>query len=120
MRRTALARTTPLRRVSAKRKAHYVSDDGKAGVAHMARVKALPCVICWRSGPSDAHHVIHDRYGARKASDFAVIPLCVACHRYPHPLAIHTDKAAWRERNGADFEFLPVVADMLAGQLNAP
>jgi hypothetical protein len=37
--------------------------------AHIARVKSLPCVICLKPGPSDAHHVICDRYGQRKASD---------------------------------------------------
>lgn len=34
------------------------------------------------------------------------------------PLAIHSDKAAWRDRWGADHEYLPVVADMLAGEWN--
>ena len=84
--------------------------------AHLARVKALPCVVCHRPGPSDAHHVFCGRYGNRKASDFETIPLCKDCHQGPH--GIHTAKAAWIAVNGNDFDFLPVVDDMLAGQFN--
>lgn len=117
-RRTALRTTKPMRQVSRKRSAYHASAEGRAGLEHMARVKALPCVCCGKPGPSDAHHPICDRYGTRKVSDFQVISLCVECHRYPHPNAIHTNKAAWIERNGPDYEFLPVVADMLAGEWN--
>jgi hypothetical protein len=87
------------------------------GLRHMARVKALPCVICCHPPPSDAHHCISGRYGSRKASDFETIPLCKQCHQ-DGPLAIHQDKAGWQERNGMDHEFLAVVADALAGELN--
>lgn len=120
----SLARKTPLRSktrmapVSAKRRKHRDSAEGKAGLAHMLRVKQLPCVICWRHGPSDAHHCIHDRYGTDKRSDFAVIPLCKA-HHQDGPDAIHNGKATWRAKYGADYEYLPVVADMLAGELTA-
>ena len=85
-----------------------------AGKAHMARVAQLPCVLCG-SQPVEVHHVICGRYGQRKASDFETIPLCYPCHRGPE--GIHASKAAWVARNGEDYEFLPVVADMLAGQL---
>ena len=85
--------------------------------AYLARVKALPCVICHRPPPSDAHHVICGRYGQRKASDREVIPLCPECHRHG-PNAIHNGKASWVERNGPDYEYLPVVADMLNKEWN--
>ena len=91
----------------------------RAGKEHMGRVKQLPCVVCHRPGPSDAHHCIHGRYGTRKATDFETIPLCVECHRYPFPGAIHSGKETWRQRYGADYEYLSVVADMLAGEWNA-
>jgi len=110
--------TKPMPRRSAKRAAYLASDAGKAGLAHMARVRALPCVVCGKPGPSDVHHCIHGRYSARRVSDFKVISLCEKCHRHPHPLAIHTNKNAWAERNGFDYEFLAVVADMLAGEFN--
>ncbi|KZY05235.1 MULTISPECIES: DUF968 domain-containing protein [unclassified Sulfitobacter] len=118
LRRTPLKAKTRIRPVSKKRAAKRQSAEGRAGMLHMKRVKALPCVICGKPGPSDAHHCIHDRYGTDKRSDFAVLPLCVECHRHPHPNAIHTAKQAWRDRNGPDYQFLPVVADMLAGELN--
>jgi hypothetical protein len=89
------------------------------GRAHMARVKALPCVICGKPGPSDAHHVFCGRYGQSKASDFETIPLCKECHQIG-PLAIHNDKAGWIARNGPDTDYLPVVADQLAGEFNSP
>jgi hypothetical protein len=83
---------------------------------HIERIKALPCVICHRPGPSDAHHVFCGRYGQRKASDFEVIPLCRMCHQ-EGPFSIHQNKRLWVETNGPDHEYLPVVADMLAGEL---
>jgi len=104
--------------VSVKKSAYRRSAIGRDAAEHMRRVKQLPCVICGKPGPSDAHHVIHGRFSARKATDFQVIPLCEACHRYPHRHAIHTGKKAWAERNGPDWEYLPVVADMLAGEFN--
>lgn len=76
--------------------------------AHLAAVKALPCVICGKPGPSDAHHVICDRYGTRKASDFETIPLCKTCHQHG-PDAIHNGKASWVEKHGPDYSYLPVV-----------
>lgn len=107
---------TRLRQVSAKKAAKRASPEGKAGREHMGRVKALPCVICGRPGPSDAHHVICGRYGTRKAPDTHVIPLCKAHHQYG-PDAIHNGKASWVAKYGQDTEYLPVVADMLAGEL---
>lgn len=84
---------------------------------HLEAVKGLPCVICHAPPPSDAHHCICGRYGQRKVSDFEVIPLCKACHQVGSN-AIHNGKASWIARNGMDFDFLPVVADMLAGEWN--
>lgn len=96
-------------------KAPKVANGTAAGMRHMRRVKQLPCVICGRSGPSEAHHVFCGRYGQRKASDFETIPLCLSCHRIgPH--AIHNAKETWERINGPDYEYLAVVADMLAGE----
>ena len=88
----------------------------REGKRHMARVAQMPCVICHRR-PVHVHHVIHGRFSQRRASDFETIPLCPEHHLHG-PLAIHSDKAAWRDRWGADHEYLPVVADMLAGEWN--
>ena len=99
-------------------KATKPTNGTRAGLRHMRKVKALPCVICLRPGPSDAHHVFCGRYGSAKASDFETIPLCKACHQGPE--GIHAQKATWEAINGPDYEFLPVVADMLAGQWVKP
>lgn len=103
---------TPMRKVSAKRKAYRASDEGKAGLEHMRRVKMLPCMICQAPPPSDAHHCISGRYGTRKASDFETLPLCRACH-LDGPNAIHRNKRAWEERHGPDHGFLILVDDLL-------
>ena len=81
--------------------------------AYMARVKALPCVICHRPGPSDAHHIICDRYGTNKASDFDVISLCKA-HHQDGPEAIHNGKESWVKKHGPDHAYLEVVKEWLA------
>ena len=94
-------------------------NGSAAGRRHMGRVKALDCVVCGRAGPSDAHHCFHGRYGSRKSSDFEVIPLCRWCH-HDGPDSIHQNKNGWREVNGNDFDYLPVVADMLSGEWNVP
>ena len=81
---------------------------------HMARVAQLPCVACGAMGVQ-VHHCIHDRFSQRRASDFDTIPLCPPCHD-----ELHADKAAWRTKYGADHEYLPGVADALAGEHNSP
>lgn len=102
----------PMKRVSDKRRAYRASDEGQAALAYMAAVKGLPCVICGKPGPSEAHHVIHGRYSARKASDFDVIPLCVAHHR-EGPEAIHSGKLTWAMKHGPDYSYIPAVRKML-------
>ena len=81
--------------------------------AHIARVKALPCIICGAPGPSDAHHVIHDRATVPK-NDRRVLPMCKPCHQ-TGPNAIHAGTKAWKRAHGNDFDYLARVADMLEG-----
>lgn len=102
------ARANGIRPVSKKRAAHMRSAAGKEELAHMERVKSLPCVICNAPPPSDAHHVIHGRFGGRKPDGFHTIPLCKACHQ-DGPYAIHRNKAAWAARHGPDYGFIPIV-----------
>ena len=92
----------------------------KKSLAHIARVKELPCVICRKPGPSDAHHIIRDRYGQAKTSDFDVIPLCKA-HHQDGPEAIHQNKRQWVEKHGPDHSYLSLVKLWLEhGVLNEP
>ena len=79
-----------------------------AAKRHMGRVKQLPCVICHRPGPSDAHHVFHGRYGSARASDFETIPLCKE-HHQSGPEAIHNAKETWERTHGPDWGYLPLV-----------
>ena len=81
----------------------------------LERVKGLPCVICGAAGPSDAHHVYHDRYGTKKPSDFDTIPLCKWCHQ-DGPESVHKAKATWRAKHGPDWGFLPLVRALLDPQ----
>ena len=105
MKRSPIKRKAPLRKVSAKRKAHRASKAGKDGIEYMSKVKMLPCAICGAPPPNDAHHVIHDRYSSRKASDFDTIPLCKA-HHQNGPDAIHNGKETWREKYGPDHSYI--------------
>ena len=89
----------------------------KPNPKHLAAVKMLPCVICYAPPPNDAHHCIHDRFGSRKVPDEQTIPLCKR-HHQDGPDAIHNGKETWREKYGADHEYLALVADMLAGEAN--
>ena len=84
----------------------------RAGRDWMGRVKTLPCAVCKRHGPSDAHHVIHGRYGTLKAPDRDTIPLC-KIHHQDGPEAIHNGKATWMEKHGPDYSYLPWVESML-------
>ena len=83
-----------------------------AAKVHMARVAALPCVLC-QSRPVEVHHCISGRYGSRKVSDFDTIPLCHDHHRGVN--GIHADKTRWQWRYGNDTDYLPVVARMIGG-----
>ena len=82
--------------------------------AHLARVKKLPCVICLKHGPSDAHHVICGRYGSAKTSDMDVIPLCKAHHQEGAD-AIHNGKESWIAKYGEDYKYLALVEQWLKG-----
>ena len=75
---------------------------------HLRRVKELPCVCCNHPAPSDAHHVMSDRHGRPKASDYATIPVCKECHQNGR-FAFHNDKSAWEKKHGKDWAFIPLV-----------
>ncbi len=54
---------------------------------HLRKVKESGCAVCGVSGFVDAHHI-------QQGCHFAVIGLCVDCHR--GPMGIHGDKTMWR------------------------
>ena len=74
----------------AKSKARKKREDKE----HLAFVKMLPCCVCKRPAPSDAHHILYAPYPvlnyfgfrflrgtALKAPDMLVVPLCKEHHQ---------------------------------------
>lgn len=47
---------------------------------HLARVRKLPCVDCGRVGETQAAHMNLGKGQGIKASDAALMALCVTCH----------------------------------------
>lgn len=86
---------------SAKKAAYMASDDGKAGMAYMGQVKALPCCVCGAAPPSEAHHCRSD---GMARDDLKTIPLCIPCHRGPN--GYHLSKRTWHANNGKDHEYI--------------
>lgn len=93
---------------SDKRAAYMRSVERQNGLAHMARVKMLPCVACGAPPPSQAHHVICDK---QPRNDFRVLALCFDCHQGPK--GIHAAKRSWVAKHGPDYLLLDRVAEML-------
>jgi len=89
------------------------TNGTRGGLLHMRRVKQLPCICCGKSGPSEAHHCRSD---GMMRDDYKTIPLCTDCHRGQQ--GYHAAKSTWEATYGKDYEFLAVVADALAGELN--
>ena len=52
-----------------------------AAERHIGRVKSLPCSLCGKAAPSDAHHILEGRIQGRRSDDFCTIPLCKDCHQ---------------------------------------
>lgn len=55
--------------------------------AHIERVKALRCVVCWATPPSECHELEQGQW-------FTSVALCPDCHRGSHN-GIHGRKAIW-------------------------
>jgi len=110
-RSTPLKAKTPMRRVSAKKRAHKAAEKAAGAWEHMAAVKGLPCCACGAPPPSQAHHVTGDK---KPRSDFRVIPLCYECHQGPQ--GYHAAKASWVARHGPDYGFLEAVETALGKQ----
>ena len=97
-----------MRKVSKKRAAYLSSQARQDGLAHMERVKGLPCICCNMPPPNSAHHVTGD---GMPRDDMWVLPLCYDCHQGQN--GYHNAKAEWVAKYGRDFELLPIVARML-------
>lgn len=54
---------------------------------HFLTIKQMPCGVCGKSGPSDAHHI-------EQGLHFLCIPLCKDCHQGSHN-GLHGRRAMW-------------------------
>ena len=94
-------------RISKRRAAYLASDDRQEGLAHMARVATLPCLVCGCYGV-EVHHFPDPR------SDLRTGPLCARHHRREFGEgAYHYSRRAFNEAHGSDDELLARVADLL-------
>lgn len=51
-------------------------------------VRTLPCCICDRPGPNEAHHAGADRGMGIKCNDTRAISLCSRCHAEWHSIGV--------------------------------
>lgn len=88
---------------------------------HMARVKAMPCVICAEYGyrqnsPTQVHHCIHGRHGTRKVPDVMTVPLCEGHHQGDldrSKVALHREPEKWKQLYGEDTRWISWVEERL-------
>ena len=97
----------------------------KPDPGYLARVRELPCVICWEWGmtqnsPTEAHHCKSGRYGNDKAPDSMAIPLCHSHHnklrQYPGDeakIGFHNAQATWEREYGPDVDWIAPTQDRL-------
>lgn len=61
-------------------------------VKHLKLTRSLPCIICGKWPPNQAHHLLRSvrRGMALKAQDRYTLPLCFNCHRDLHDMGDET------------------------------
>lgn len=94
MKRTPLARKTPIARGTSQLKRSRMAR-GRPGKqpperrddAFLAHVRRQRCCMCMKPGPSHAHHPRTGAGTGIKASDSTAISLCLVCHYDLHALS---------------------------------
>ena len=56
--------------------------------SHVASIKAMDCIVCSASGPSEAHEI-------EQGAWFLSVPLCADCHRGSRN-GIHGERRMWK------------------------
>ena len=74
-------------------------------LSHMGNVKALPCSVCDKPGPSDAHHI-------KQGSHYTTVALCKSCHQ-GGLLGWHGEKRMWKLSKMDELDALNVTIDRL-------
>ncbi len=81
--------------------------DARSGMspAHLRNVRKLPCCVCCRPNPSEAHHLKQTGAGERglaiKSTDRWAIPMC-NLHHGEIERAGSKNEIAWFEERGVD------------------
>lgn len=102
----------PERKIAAKAKSKPAAkrNGTAAGKRYMARVAALPCVLCEllgtaQEGKTDVHHIRDGVGAAQRNSDMLTVALCHdACHQGPQ--GIHGDKSRLRLAGVTELDLL--------------
>lgn len=96
--------------------------QGKEDRAYLARVAALPCIVCKTHHEAQltrttVHHTIDGRNSQTKTADSEAIPLC-DCHHQGRLLnskiAKHQSPKKWRELYGLDTDYIEITRALLA------
>lgn len=74
---------------------------------HLGAVKELPCSVCDRPGPSEAHHV-------KQHSQYTCVALCEDCHRGGFN-GWHGQKRMWSVMKMDELDALNVTIKRLIG-----
>lgn len=96
-------------------------ERAKPNPAYLAKVRALPCIICTAYGlpqrsPTQAHHVIHQRGSFRRVPDEMTIPLCEGHHQGlidMSKIALHQQPSRWKREFGPDTDWISKTQDMI-------
>jgi hypothetical protein len=72
---------------------------------HLARVKMLPCSVCDKSGPSEAHHY-------KQGLQYTCIALCQDCHTNSI-LGWHGQKRMWHIKKMDEIDALNITIKRL-------
>lgn len=67
----------------------------KAEAAHIARIAAMPCVVCDEPGPSEVHEPEQGMW-------WISMPLCPDCHRGPQ--GWHGTRLRWKLRKVGELD----------------
>ena len=73
---------------------------------HIARVAALPCVVCGTPGPSEVHEI-------KQAQWFTSCALCPDCHRGAFN-GLHGQKRIWAVMKMDEIDALAATIELLA------
>ena len=87
--------------------------------AHLARVAALPCIVCGAQ-PVEVHHIRATVGMGQRASDLETLPLCHSCHRTGGAgVAFHAGPREWERLHGTERELLALILERLKTQETA-